>query len=117
MDDSVPRFFNGYLDELEIYNEVIEPFPIKTFILSDEKYKRWKSNNWIEVSTTPPSKEDFLLHGMNRVDLSALDRQPTTFTIPMDDNTPQGQPLGNGKVFKEKLNLKKYIEINSINVK
>ncbi|MNJ77139.1 hypothetical protein D3C77_745640 [compost metagenome] len=50
-------------------------------------------------------------------DLSILDRKQTTFTIPMDDNTPQGQPLGNGKVFKEKINLKKYMEINSINVK
>lgn len=71
--------------------------------------------HWQTISTTLPPEDIFMSKGMPN--LSVLDRQLTTFTIPMDENTPQGQPLGDGKMFKEKINLKKYMEINSINVK
>ncbi|MFD3258772.1 hypothetical protein ACE3MQ_09200 [Paenibacillus lentus] len=90
------------------------PLQYKSFIKLKNEYKKYNSD-WQTISTTSPSKDTFIKEGMP--DLSILDRHPTTFTIPIDDNTPSGQSLGNGKLFKEKINLKKFIEINSINVK
>ncbi|WP_019639007.1 hypothetical protein [Paenibacillus fonticola] len=90
--------------------------PINTsFLYNKGNYKKWNNDHWQTISTTLPTEPIFKDEGM--YSLSALDRKQTTITIPMDDNTPQGQPLGNGRVFKEKINLKKYMEINSINVK
>ncbi|MNW52590.1 hypothetical protein D3C74_301150 [compost metagenome] len=72
------------------------------------------SSGWETVSTTLPTPDTFINDGMN--DLSILDRKEITFNIPMNDNGLSGQILGNGKVFKEKIDLKKYIEIESIKV-
>lgn len=94
---------------------IIDTNITKSFIKNSNTYKSLKGDSWVAVSEILPSRDIFISDGMP--DLSILDRDPATFTIPMDDNTPQGQPLGNGKVFKEKINLKKFIEINSINVK
>lgn len=104
------RTDNGFRPVLEI--EDLTQY--RSFVKVDGEYKKLDST-WQTISTTLPSVDTFMNEGMEN--LSVFDRKLTTFTIPMDDNTPQGQPLGNGKVFKEKINLKKYIEINSINVK
>lgn len=104
------RTDNGFRPVLEI--EDLTQY--RSFVKIDGEYKKLDST-WQTISTTLPSVDTFMNEGMKN--LSVVDRKLTTFTIPMDDNTPQGQPLGNGKVFKEKINLKKFIEINSINVK
>ncbi|OMD71238.1 hypothetical protein [Paenibacillus odorifer] len=72
-------------------------------------------STWKTISTTLPSVDTFKSEGMS--DLSVLDRKPTTFTFPMDDNGVSGTVLGGGKVFKEKVDLKRFFDINSVNVK
>lgn len=86
----------------------------KSFILYNNEYKKYNST-WTTVSTTLPSVDTFIIEGID--DLSVFDRKSTTFNIPMDDNTTSGVVLGSGKVFKEKVDLKKYFQINSIKVK
>jgi hypothetical protein len=71
--------------------------------------------SWKTISTTLPSVDTFKSEGMN--DLSVFDRKSTEFVIPMDDNGLSGSVLGSGRVFKEKVDLKKLFEINSLNVK
>lgn len=72
-------------------------------------------HGWQTVSTTLPSVDTFKEEGMD--DLSVFDRKQMTFIKPMDDNTTSGEVLGNGKVFKEKVNLKKYFDLIGLNVK
>jgi hypothetical protein len=95
---------------------LIEPEPSinKSFILFDGRYKKWE-NGWQTVSTTLPSVDTFINEGMD--DLSVFDRKSITINVPMDDNTPSGEVLGSGRVFKEKVDLKKLIQINSIKIK
>lgn len=70
---------------------------------------------WETVSTTLPDADTFISTGMD--DISVLNRKLTTATIPMNDNTASGQALGSGKMFKERIDLNKYIDIKKINVK
>ncbi|MGG3504995.1 discoidin domain-containing protein [Paenibacillus lautus] len=70
---------------------------------------------WETVSTTLPDADTFISTGMD--DISVLHRKLTTTTIPMNDNTASGQALGSGKMFKERIDLNKYIDIKKINVK
>ncbi|OME44712.1 hypothetical protein BSK59_33225 [Paenibacillus odorifer] len=72
-------------------------------------------SSWKTISTTLPSVDNFKSEGMS--DLSILDRKPTTFTFPMDDNGVSGTVLGGGKVFKEKIDLKRFFDVNSLSVK
>lgn len=72
-------------------------------------------SSWQTISATLPSVDTFKSEGMD--DLSVLDRKSTIFNMPMDDNGASGTTLGSGKVFKEKIDLKKYFEITSIKVK
>ncbi|MGM1044906.1 MAG: hypothetical protein ACQEXX_02030 [Bacillota bacterium] len=71
--------------------------------------------SWETVSTTLPDADTFINEGMD--DLSVFDRKSTIFTIPMDDNTLSGEVLGSGRMFKERIDLKKYIDIEKIIVK
>lgn len=70
---------------------------------------------WETVSTTLPDADTFISEGMD--DLSIFNRKLTTVTIPMNDNTASGVSLGKGKMFKERIDLNKYIDIKKINVK
>ncbi|MFB4327347.1 discoidin domain-containing protein [Paenibacillus sp. CR_12] len=70
---------------------------------------------WETVSTTLPALDTFISEGMDN--LSILNRKLTTVTIPMNDNTASGVSLGKGKMFKERIDLNKYIDIKKINVK
>jgi hypothetical protein len=70
--------------------------------------------SWKTISTTLPSVDTFKSEGMN--DLSVFDRKSTEFVLPMDDNGASGSALGSGKVFKEKVDLKRLFEITSIKV-
>lgn len=73
------------------------------------------SSSWKTISTTLPSVDTFVSDGMN--DLSVFDREPTEINVPMDDNGATGEVFGSGILFKEKIDLKKYIAITSIKVK
>lgn len=88
----------------------------KTFILHNGKYKKY-INSWSDYSDTLPTVEQFIPDGMN--DLSVFDRNPKTETIVMNDdiNGGTGEVLGNGKVFKEKVDLNKYFDLISLNVR
>ncbi|GJM68113.1 hypothetical protein HMSSN036_03290 [Paenibacillus macerans] len=72
-------------------------------------------SSWKTISTTLPSLDTFKSEGMD--DLSVLNRKRTSFVFPMDDYTTSGEVLGNGKVFKEKIDLRKHFEIVSISTK
>ncbi|RXZ78220.1 hypothetical protein EBB07_29640 [Paenibacillaceae bacterium] len=68
-------------------------------------------SHWQTVSTTMPSEDTFMSEGMKN--LSSLDRKQTMLYVDMADD----EVLGEGKVFRGKVNLRKYKEINSIRVK
>ncbi|MFF3149505.1 hypothetical protein ACFVRU_49295, partial [Streptomyces sp. NPDC057927] len=78
-------------------------------------YKIGKPASWEDVSTTQPTLEQFQEKGMD--DLSSFDRKPTKFILPMDDNTEQGEVLGESKVFKERIDLNKYFDLRKIEIK
>ncbi|MDH6671982.1 hypothetical protein M2277_002644 [Paenibacillus sp. LBL] len=72
-------------------------------------------SSWETVSSTLPNVDTFISEGMD--DLSILERKLTTFEIPMNGNTASGEVLGVGRMFKERIDLNKYIDIKIINVK
>ncbi|BFH15688.1 discoidin domain-containing protein [Paenibacillus melissococcoides] len=79
-----------------------------SLIYHDDKYKTY-NNGWKPISTTLPSKDTF----MNCInDLSILDRKVKNVSLPMTSSV-----LGEGKVFKAKVDYKKYFDINRIDVK
>lgn len=86
-----------------------EPIIRRTFLYHDKKYKTY-NRDWKPISTTLPSKNTFMNEGMS--DLSILDRKEKIVSIPMTSSI-----LGEGKVFKAKIDYKKYFDINSIDVK
>lgn len=88
----------------------------KTFILHNGKYKKY-INSWSDYSTTLPTIEQFISDGMD--DLSVFDRKPKTETIVMNDdiNGGTGELLGSGKVFKKMIDLNKYFDLISLNVR
>lgn len=71
--------------------------------------------SWKTFSTTLPPLDTFISDGMN--DLAAFDRKSTKITTLMDDNTSSGEVLGQGRMYKERIDLKKYFDITGINVK
>lgn len=66
---------------------------------------------WNTVSTTLPSENTFINEGID--DLSVLDRKNEDFVQTM---TAHGS-LGSGKLFKERIDLKKFFEITNVSVK
>lgn len=100
------------IDELVVY-EVFPP--IKTLILSDGEYKRFDEglHRWQTVSTALPSSEQFREHGME--DLSILDRKVQPVLESPIQMTSEG--LGEGKVFKASVDLKKYFDSRKLEVK
>lgn len=81
-----------------------------TFIKSNNQYKTFKNNQWNNVSTSLPSESIFISDGMQN--LSVLDRKETKFIQNISDNGV----LGEGKVFKSTIDLKKLFEIKSIEI-
>lgn len=71
-------------------------------------------SSWETVSTTLPDSDTFIDKGM---DLSVFDRKLITIEIAMNDNSASGEVLGKGRMFKERIDLNKYIDIKKINVK
>lgn len=67
-------------------------------------------SSWQTVSATLPSLDTFKDEGID--DLSVFDRKATTLT-----QTMTSEVLGAGKVMKSKVDLKKYFELNGLNVK
>lgn len=65
---------------------------------------------WQTVSATLPSLDTFKSEGMD--DLSVFDRKATKITKAMTSEV-----LGSGKVMKSKVDVNKYFDLNSINVK
>lgn len=83
--------------------------PSPSFAYHDNKYKTF-NNGWKPISTALPSKDTFMSDGMH--DLSILNRKEKIVSIPMTSSV-----LGEGKVFKAKIDYNKYFDINSIDVK
>ncbi|MFF3149507.1 hypothetical protein ACFVRU_49305, partial [Streptomyces sp. NPDC057927] len=82
----------------------------------DEKHEGLTTEAGYEVvSTSPPTLAQFQEKGMDY--LSVFDRSPTKFIEPMDDNTEQGEVLGEGRVFKKRIDLNKYFDILKVEVK
>ncbi|WCF06960.1 hypothetical protein NDS46_21845 [Paenibacillus thiaminolyticus] len=86
-----------------------EPIVRRTLIYHEKKYKTNKGG-WKPISTTLPSKDSFMNDGIS--DLSVLDRKEKTVSVPMTSSA-----LGEGRVFKARIDYKKYFDINSIDVK
>lgn len=68
------------------------------------------SPSWQTVSATLPSLDTFKGEGID--DLSVFDRKATVLTQPMTSEV-----LGAGKLMKSKVDLNKYFDLNSLNVK
>jgi hypothetical protein len=81
-----------------------------TFIKTNNQYKSFKNNQWNNVSTTLPSESVFVSDGMQN--LTILDRKETNFKQDMINNGS----LGEGKIFKSTVDLKKLFEITKIEV-
>lgn len=90
-----------------IIEDTIKPH---TFIKSNNTYKSFKNNQWNTISTTLPSQPTFISDGMKN--LAVLDRKESKFTQDMVDNGA----LGEGKVFKNTVDLKRLFEITKIEV-
>ncbi|MBE7896286.1 hypothetical protein G7L40_19700 [Paenibacillus polymyxa] len=83
----------------------------KHLINDNGTYKTYLNGAWQTVTTSSPSKDNFVTKGMD--DLSVLNRTVKTIDQPMTDNGI----LGSGKVFKSTLDLKKYFDITGIIIK
>lgn len=68
-------YFIGQIDELEIYNNVINSSADKTLILSDYEYKKYDKANsrWVSVSNAEPSESDFINYGMSEITLTSTE--------------------------------------------
>lgn len=111
--DSVSSSANVY----DAYRPMLEIKSLyETFVLHNGKYKKYDTF-WSDYSDTLPTTNQFISDGMS--DLSVFDRKPKTETIVMNDdiNGGTGEVLGNGKVFKKKVDLNKYFDLISLNVK
>ncbi|HBU84060.1 MAG TPA: hypothetical protein DEF35_20815 [Paenibacillus sp.] len=92
----------------------VEILPMnRSFINYEGSYRRFdvSTETWKTISATLPSEDTFINDGMG--DLSILDRKKEDFVASMTANGS----LGSGKIFKGSVDLKKYFEITSINVK
>ncbi|WP_144787028.1 LamG domain-containing protein [Lysinibacillus fusiformis] len=57
-------FFNGQLDQIEIYDRVISPIPDKYLIQHNSQYKYHDGTAW---QLTTPTEESFVQYGMNNL--------------------------------------------------
>ncbi|WP_405158931.1 hypothetical protein [Paenibacillus sp. FSL H8-0283] len=92
----------------------LETLPMfKSFVKHDGAYKRFDTGTleWNTISATLPSEDTFINDGMD--DLSVLDRKNEGFIASMSANGS----LGSGKMFKGRIDLKKYFEIINVSVK
>lgn len=95
---------------------VDNPIKTKSFLKINGEYKKFVSGvpatnpKWTTISITVPSEDTFMKEGMH--DLSVLDRKEQIVSLPMTSSA-----LGEGRVFKAKIDYSKYFDINSINVK
>jgi len=58
------QFFNGQLDQIEIYDRVISPIPDKYLIQHNSQYKYHDGTSW---KSTTPTEENFIQYGMNNL--------------------------------------------------
>ncbi|WP_427071591.1 LamG domain-containing protein [Lysinibacillus fusiformis] len=57
-------FFNGQLDQIEIYDRVISPIPDKYLIQHNSQYKYHDGTSW---KSTTPTEENFIQYGLNNL--------------------------------------------------
>ncbi|WKL00825.1 hypothetical protein Q0F98_28365 [Paenibacillus amylolyticus] len=89
----------------------LETLPMfKSFVKHDGAYKRLDTGTleWNTISATLPSEDTFINDGMD--DFSVLDRKNEVFIQTMTANGS----LGLGKLFKERIDLKKYFRNNKL---
>jgi hypothetical protein len=89
---------------------IIETRTPYAFIKVGTDYKKY-TNSWLTVSTTLPSIDTFINEGIE--DLTIFDRKSTVFSQTMIDNGA----LGVGKTFKSTVDLDKYFDMISLNVR
>lgn len=91
------------------FRPVMEMMDFKSLIYHKGEFKTYK-NGWKTVSTILPSKDTYIDEAISN--LSILDRNEQIVSLPMTTSA-----LDAGKVFKAKIDYKKYFDINSIDVK
>src|SRR5699024_5264335 len=85
----------------------------KTLFLNNNKYYKYKDKKWKEVSSSLPSTDQFKEHGME--DLSVFNRNVQPIT-----NNPfnmTSEETDEGKLFKTKVDLKKFFDLRSLKIK
>lgn len=60
-------WYNGQLDEFEVYNDVISPIPDKALVFSDNSYKYY-TTSWQSISSTV-TQSDYITYGMNDISI------------------------------------------------
>lgn len=88
------------------------PIVNKTLILSENEYLTNVDSTWVSVSQTLPTLQQFQDSGMD--DISILNREIQVASTPQMTNNGA---LGEGKVFKGTVDLKKYFDLRKIEVK
>ncbi|KOS61405.1 LamG domain-containing protein [Lysinibacillus agricola] len=58
------NFFNGYIDNIEIYDRVISPIPDKYLVQHNSQYKYHDGASW---KTTTPTEDNFIKYGMSQL--------------------------------------------------
>lgn len=86
----------------------------KSFIFSDGEYLTSVDNTWVSVSQTLPTQSQFEEEGME--DLSIFNRQVQPVLDSPIQMTSEGV-LGEGRVFKGTVDLKKYFDLRKLEVK
>ncbi|MGE8033849.1 LamG domain-containing protein, partial [Lysinibacillus sp. NPDC093692] len=62
---SSAHYFNGQIDQIEIYDRVISPIPDKYLVQHNSDYKYHDGADW---QSTTPTEENFIQYGMNNLD-------------------------------------------------
>lgn len=96
-----PGFFQGILDELEIYNEAIDPIPKKTLLSSNNKIYSL-NDGLIELPSTYSQKEQHFID-------FGIDDYPIEFPVlnKITSITDTNTTLGLGKTYEHTIDLSK----------
>ncbi|MEQ6355283.1 LamG domain-containing protein [Lysinibacillus sp. M3] len=62
---TITYYFNGQLDQIEIYDRVISPISDKYLVQHGSQYKYHDGTSW---QSTTPTEENFIIYGMNNLD-------------------------------------------------
>lgn len=93
------RYFNGQIDEVEIYNDVINPIANRILLQSNSQTMSIKDSTLVKIDS--PTELTFIKYGQEQLEISQ------TFNG-VADVTTVNEIIGSGKKFTHAINLTKH---------